>query len=57
MCFLKKNKQKLSWPTKEKVVRCVICGNKLENNSLEAQMKHYAATSHRLYTEEIKIGH
>jgi len=35
----------------KKILRCVSCGEELENNSLDAQMKHQAATGHRLYTE------
>ena len=35
----------------KKILRCVSCGEELENNSLDAQMKHQAATGHRLYIE------
>jgi len=35
----------------KKILLCVSCGEELENNSLDAQMRHQAATGHRLYTE------
>ena len=50
MCWRKK---KIVPIAQEKTVRCITCGQKLEDNSFDAQMKHQAETGHRLYTETL----
>lgn len=35
----------------EKVLRCLACGEEFEDNSLDTQLRHWAETGHRLYTE------
>lgn len=48
MCWRKK---KITPVAQKKILRCVSCGRQLEDNSLDAQMKHQAETGHHLYTE------
>jgi len=51
MCW-KRKKVSEAVVERKKILVCSSCGKELENNSLDAQLKHQAETGHRLYSEE-----